>query len=101
MGGYLQFIEGTTEVEELATFLGVVLDLIQGQLEEVFDSLNEGLVHEGLHLLVDVVFASMHGLVTTGGLKPTAIRCYVLLLHVCCFLTYTAPNRGKKICQVG
>ena len=50
MGGYLQFIEGTTEVEELATFLGVVLDLIQGQLEEVFDSLNEGLVHEGLHL---------------------------------------------------
>ena len=82
VGKDLQFVKCTTEVEELVSLLGVVLDLIQGQLEKVLDSLHEGLVHKRLHLLINVVFASMHGLVNAGGLKATAFSRYVLLLHV-------------------
>lgn len=48
----LQFVKCAAEREELIALFLVVLALLKRQREEVFDALNERLIHECLHLLV-------------------------------------------------
>lgn len=58
---HLQFVKGLAKGMELVALLRVVLHLLKGEREEVFDALNERLVHQSVHLLVDIALVGLGG----------------------------------------
>ena len=59
----LRFIEGAAEAEELITFVMIIFNLLESQIEEVLNAEDEWLVHQGVHLLVHVVLVGPQGMV--------------------------------------
>lgn len=55
----LQFIKGLAKGVELVALLRVVLHLLKGEREKVFNALNKRLVHQSVHLLVDIALVGL------------------------------------------
>ena len=59
----LRFIEGAAEAEELITFVMIIFNLLESQIEEVLNAEDEWLVHQSVHLLVHIVLVGPQGVV--------------------------------------
>ena len=56
----LRGVKCTTEVEELGTLVGVIFDFLKCDVKEVLDPLHKWLIHEGIHLLLQVFLIGLH-----------------------------------------
>ena len=81
----LQRVESPAEIEKLGALGRLIFHLLECDAEEVFDLFDERLIHEGIHLLVQVVLV---------GLLDGAARVLSYHVHACvvCHLVLHATS---------